>query len=494
MRTLIDLIITGLRGLYASVLGKAEEQATILTDNLRTAAFCLLAIQPAMVVLARIGYGLESPGLISFGEFMITVSGILAAVVLTRFFIRGNIINYGAAAGSEVAGSVFKSLDVYNLKDAQKVDYYIRAIFATVVGGSLYCALFPVYVSLGLYALVILMVFFLAYSSGWLTSSKWLPKIMSASVGIAGVTLILILPFYFVSTRHAPEFLQGLLSYKNVAVEKAKTTTEVNTLDNKTREEVRKRLAELSGKRDGLMKRYPNISETEQKELQQYNSQIAKIQNEEYLNQEKPAQIEEPANPLLWFATFWLYFLIAGAVMLLFSATRGVGAAAIAAGIILLLITSIIPPIGKAIEAERAAAAENGSRTAIPSNSRFKAVQIAPDEWELTIPADIQWVDTGLNVTGKQVSIQYKSGCWKNHPTSTCSTGSGLGTFKDQQALLVPAAPLSALVGKTNSGTFPIGDSYSGSPGDGTLQLSLNDLGGYFRDNSGNLVLRAKIS
>jgi len=60
--------------------------------------------------------------------------------------------------------------------------------------------------------------------------------------------------------------------------------------------------------------------------------------------------------------------------------------------------------------------------------------------------------------------------------------------------LIVPSADLSSLVGKTNKGTFFVGNFYDEYAGSGRLYLSINDISGEFNDNSGSITILLNIS
>jgi hypothetical protein len=104
----------------------------------------------------------------------------------------------------------------------------------------------------------------------------------------------------------------------------------------------------------------------------------------------------------------------------------------------------------------------------------------------LQVPANVEWFDTGIDITGK-VHIEYESGEWRNHPNSGTNDGRGRWPFDGKSKLIIPSGELSQLIGKVNSRLFIVGNSYQGSPGVGRLYLSINDLPGHFNDNSGSL-------
>ena len=111
----------------------------------------------------------------------------------------------------------------------------------------------------------------------------------------------------------------------------------------------------------------------------------------------------------------------------------------------------------------------------------------------LDISARSMWVDTGLDVSNKTIQIKYESGTWSNDGAEShfCD---GEGFIPESQdfrdvipRLLVPNAPLGALVGRTNGDPFFVGNTYEERPGDGHLYLSINDKADSFDDNAGSL-------
>src|SRR5262245_37143473 len=111
----------------------------------------------------------------------------------------------------------------------------------------------------------------------------------------------------------------------------------------------------------------------------------------------------------------------------------------------------------------------------------------------LEISAQTLWVDTGVDVTNKNVRIKYESGNWSNDgKESHFCDGEGFIPEPEDFRDLIPKlalsnAPLGSLIGKTNGEPFFVGNSYEGHPGDGTLHLSINDNPNSFGDNAGAL-------
>jgi hypothetical protein len=86
------------------------------------------------------------------------------------------------------------------------------------------------------------------------------------------------------------------------------------------------------------------------------------------------------------------------------------------------------------------------------------------------VRADQVWVDTGIEVTGKKIRIEYESGQWSNGGDEPLfADGRGANSWP---GLLVPNAPIRSLVGKTSSSTFFVGNLREGVLGQGRLYLS----------------------
>jgi len=110
----------------------------------------------------------------------------------------------------------------------------------------------------------------------------------------------------------------------------------------------------------------------------------------------------------------------------------------------------------------------------------------------IEIPAKQMWFDTGIDVTGKSVRIEYVSGKWSSGgEVILYSDGRGAGSWN---GLLVPGAPFRSLVGKTQKGSFFVGNFLEGNLGQGRLYLSINDVTPYYDDNIGSLMVRITVS
>ncbi len=111
-------------------------------------------------------------------------------------------------------------------------------------------------------------------------------------------------------------------------------------------------------------------------------------------------------------------------------------------------------------------------------------------EFSIEVRADRMWVDTGIDVSDKRISIEYMSGQWSNggkNPIFSDARGGG-----NWPGLIVPNAPFRSLVGKTANRTFFIGNHFEGFAGSGKLFLSINDTSD-FTDNLGSIIVRITI-
>ncbi len=135
--------------------------------------------------------------------------------------------------------------------------------------------------------------------------------------------------------------------------------------------------------------------------------------------------------------------------------------------------------------------ADSGPSMADKAIARLKSVK-AGDRFTFQVSAK-SFLDTGLDITNHQVRIQVTGGEWKNHPNSGLNDGAGRGTQADQANLIYTGAPLSSLIGNTDSGYFLVGNDYEGSPGAGRLRLGINDKEGTYQDNVGTLSVTIEI-
>jgi hypothetical protein len=99
----------------------------------------------------------------------------------------------------------------------------------------------------------------------------------------------------------------------------------------------------------------------------------------------------------------------------------------------------------------------------------------------VTVPATVVWKDTGINVTGKTVTIRRISGLWNSVDDVYDQNGEGVGFYP---GTTMNGAKIGELIAKTDSGMARIGtqNTITGSGG-------INDVPGTYEDNHGELVV-----
>lgn len=125
--------------------------------------------------------------------------------------------------------------------------------------------------------------------------------------------------------------------------------------------------------------------------------------------------------------------------------------------------------------------------TPTPSDSAPKTSTAGENTTTVTVNADTPWTDTGIDVTGKTVTIKRVSGCWDNggaKPTNQC--GEGLGLYP---GTIISSAAIGSLIAKTDAGNHQIGASGTVSNSRGKLKLGMNEVPGKNGDNNGALVV-----
>jgi hypothetical protein len=103
------------------------------------------------------------------------------------------------------------------------------------------------------------------------------------------------------------------------------------------------------------------------------------------------------------------------------------------------------------------------------------------------LPAQTQWLDTGVDIPSGQRLAVSAVGQWSNGGAQPRWVGPSGWPDVHLPGALEPSAPLGALVGKIGRRTFLIGESYhpTTSAETGRLYLSMNDVAGSFSDNRG---------
>lgn len=285
-----------------------EYHVGVMSDKLRQISYLLMFLMPIGIGLGYFGYLLTGDAdtlrynwvagdyVMEAGHVIIVLVGVISAFVLTsEMYSRATIANFGGAIVAEVLTEVAKTVKVpamnlekvHSMNQATKLDKFIRSVLATFVGGALYSAVFPVFVSIPTFLTIILIIFFVAYASAWMESSVWVPIIKQWSVVVAGVLLLVIYPLYLVTLQNFPDLKNELQSYKNRWMSQSKTTKTKNDRENDSREVARKQIDILSVERDKIIADYsdanidPTVTEAKIKVL---NDRIARLEQEQYLS------------------------------------------------------------------------------------------------------------------------------------------------------------------------------------------------------------------
>jgi hypothetical protein len=108
----------------------------------------------------------------------------------------------------------------------------------------------------------------------------------------------------------------------------------------------------------------------------------------------------------------------------------------------------------------------------------------------LQVAANVEWVDTGIDVVAGQVLGISASGEWSNAPRLAV----GPQGFKPYEGTVLAGAPVAALIGRLGDRLFLVGAAWKGeAPGAGRLYLGINDLPGSYRDNQGALSVEVRV-
>lgn len=111
---------------------------------------------------------------------------------------------------------------------------------------------------------------------------------------------------------------------------------------------------------------------------------------------------------------------------------------------------------------------------------------IEPSPFNVAVPANVQWFNSGLTLASGQSFNITASGSWM---TDSMTYGADGMVIVGTGGYLLPTAPAYSLIGKMGSGApFFIGSSYHETADvSGTLFLSMNDVPSEFGNNSGSL-------
>jgi len=107
---------------------------------------------------------------------------------------------------------------------------------------------------------------------------------------------------------------------------------------------------------------------------------------------------------------------------------------------------------------------------------------------QFVVPGNVMWADTGIDVTGKILTIRYVAGTWSNGGPPELMLWSDAGGGGGWSNLIVPGVPIRALVGKTDEGAFYVGKFHEIRGQHGHLRLSMNDTD-EFNDNKGSVTV-----
>jgi hypothetical protein len=108
------------------------------------------------------------------------------------------------------------------------------------------------------------------------------------------------------------------------------------------------------------------------------------------------------------------------------------------------------------------------------------------------VPSNVQWTNTGLNVTrGQGLRFEPSGEIRLSFNGDDRATAAGAASFRFADKAPIPTIPAGALIGRVGNGRpFSIGDTAEAfqMPADGRLYLGVND--DHVPDNSGNFVVR----
>jgi hypothetical protein len=115
-----------------------------------------------------------------------------------------------------------------------------------------------------------------------------------------------------------------------------------------------------------------------------------------------------------------------------------------------------------------------------------------PDARSVVVPSNVQWTNTGLNVSRGQY-LRFEPSGEIRLSTNGEDIGHAAGALDARKAdrATIPTIPVGALIGRVGNGQpFSIGDTTNAfdMPNDGRLYLGVND--DHVADNSGNYVVK----
>jgi len=115
-----------------------------------------------------------------------------------------------------------------------------------------------------------------------------------------------------------------------------------------------------------------------------------------------------------------------------------------------------------------------------------------PDARSVVVPANVQWTNTGLNVSrGQYLRFEPSGEIRLSTNGEDVARAAGALSFRHADKATIPSIPVGALIGRIGNGQpFSIGDTNNAfdMPDSGRLYLGVND--DHVPDNSGNFVVK----
>jgi hypothetical protein len=115
-----------------------------------------------------------------------------------------------------------------------------------------------------------------------------------------------------------------------------------------------------------------------------------------------------------------------------------------------------------------------------------------PDARSVVVPSNVQWTNTGLNVSrGQYLRFEPSGEIRLSTNGDDVARAAGALSFRHADKATIPSIPVGALIGRVGNGQpFSIGDTNNAfdMPDSGRLYLGVND--DHVPDNSGNFVVK----
>jgi hypothetical protein len=112
------------------------------------------------------------------------------------------------------------------------------------------------------------------------------------------------------------------------------------------------------------------------------------------------------------------------------------------------------------------------------------------DEITLLVPADAEWLDTGVTIGPDQKATITAAGVWASNGWEYVSAKGYDGTVRE--AAFLPSAAFASLIGRVGAKMFPIGISAEVAR-EGRLFVAMNDVPRTYADNTGYLAVRVQL-